>query len=54
MFGLDPFSNEFLLSFRSGFGWLTFPVELAEIERMYSQSQALKSRPVMPHSDKKQ
>lgn len=55
IFGLDPFSEQFLMSFRSpGFGWLTFPVGPAEIEKMYGQLQAHKSRPAAPHSDKKQ
>jgi hypothetical protein len=55
LFGLDPFSQEFLLSFRSpGFGWMTFPIALAAIERMWGQSQELKTRPATPHSDTKQ
>ena len=55
MFGLDPFSEEFLLSFRSpGFGWLTFPIASAEIEKMYGLLQAHKIRPATPRSDKKQ
>lgn len=55
IFGLDPFSEQFLLSFRSpGFGWLTFSVAAAEVEKMHGQLQVLKSRPATRHSDKKQ
>ena len=53
-FGFDPFSGTFLLSFRSpAFGWMTFPIAPAEVERMYGQMQELKSRPAAPQSDNK-
>lgn len=53
LFGIDPFSGIPSLSFRSpGFGWLTFAIQVAEIERIYRSLQESKNRPIAQRSDK--
>jgi hypothetical protein len=53
LFGIDPFSGIPSLSFRSpGFGWLTFAIPEAEIERIYRALQESKNRPIAQRSDK--
>jgi hypothetical protein len=54
-FGIDPFSGAPLLSFRSpGFGWLTFGIDEAELQRMVHSLPEAKARLAKPHSDTKQ
>lgn len=54
-FGIDPFSGNVCVSFRSpGFGWLTYYLPPEELEKMHTSPQRAKGGIPPLHSDTKQ